>query len=71
MENSGLDLIGREKEESVFCSEEENHPQLWDNIEESKSIMNRNRRIFMLKRSIFKRFFFLLCGESSSSLGDV
>ena len=70
MENSGLDLMGREKEESVFCSEEENHPQLWDNIEESKSIMN-NRRNFLLKRSIFKRFFFLLCVKSSSSPVDV
>lgn len=52
MEKSGLDLMGREKEVSVFSPEEENHPQLWDNTEESKSIMNRKRRNLRLKESI-------------------
>lgn len=70
MEKSGLDLMGREKDESVFCPEEENHPQLWDNIEESKNIISINRRNFPLKRSILKGFLCLLCVESSSSLGD-
>jgi len=57
MEKSGLDLRDREKEEEYGSSaeeeEEENHPQLWHVNGESKSMINRrNRRHFLLKRSI-------------------